>query len=54
MPVNHSKNEHVLVLSKVDDDILTNRKAPQANAKIIVAGASQVWMAPQQEKPLGD
>jgi hypothetical protein len=54
--VHHAKNEHVLILilDKVNDDMLTDRKTTQANAKIIVAGTSKVGMATQQEEPLRD
>jgi hypothetical protein len=52
--VHHAKNEHLLILHKVDDDILTDRKTTQANAKIVVARTSQVWIAGQQQKPLRD
>ena len=52
--VHNAKNEHIFVLDKVNDNVLTDRKTAEPNAKVIVAGTSQVRMDSQQEKPLSD
>jgi hypothetical protein len=52
--MNHAKGEHVAAIDQVDDDVLSDRKATQAYAKIVVARTSQIWVTSQQEKPLGE
>jgi hypothetical protein len=40
--MHHAKNQCVLVLQTVNDDVLPNRKAPQAGAKVNIAGSGPV------------
>jgi hypothetical protein len=40
----HAKNQYVSVLDPVDDDVLANRKAPQAGTQVLVASAPDIGM----------
>ena len=41
----HAKNDHVLFLKAVDDDVFTHGEAPQAGAQVLVAGTPYIGMA---------
>ena len=52
--VYHAQNQHLVVLYTINYDVLPNRKAPQANAKIVVAGAAKRGVAGEKKKPVSD
>jgi hypothetical protein len=50
----HIKNQHVLTLNAIDDDILARKKTSQARAQILIAAASDVGITGKKGKPIGD
>jgi hypothetical protein len=36
----NSKNQHVIVLNAINDDVFTRRETAGANAKVVFAGAA--------------
>ena len=48
--VDHAKNGYVLIFDTIDYDVFPDRKTPQANPKVAVAGSPQVRMADVQQK----
>jgi hypothetical protein len=48
----HAKNHYVLVSERVDDDVLTDGKAAQTRAQIVVAAASQVRIIGKKQESL--
>ena len=47
----HAKNEHILFLEAVDDDVLTHRKAPQAGTQVLVSGTPYIgWDGWREER----
>src|SRR5713101_4154034 len=53
-PMDHTKDENVLSLDAVHDDIVANSNAPRAGAEILVAGAPEVLKAGKKEKTVRD
>jgi hypothetical protein len=52
--VYHAQNQHLVILYTINYDVLPNRKAPQANAKIVVARAAKIGVAGEKGKPVSD
>jgi hypothetical protein len=52
--MDHTKDENILSLDAVHDDIVANSNASRSGAEILVAGAAEVRKAGQKEKTVRD
>ncbi len=50
----HAKDQHVLPLDAVYDDVLAYGKGPQAGTQVLVACTANVGMAGEEEKSIAD
>jgi hypothetical protein len=50
----HAKNQHVLILETMDDDVLASGKTPRTKTKVVVPGSAQVGMAGKKQKTVGN
>jgi len=51
--MNDAKNESVLALDPINDDVLTRGEAARPAAEILIAGASGVRRAGEKKEPAG-
>jgi hypothetical protein len=50
----HAKDQHVIVVDTIDDDVFADRKTSRSHAEIIITGAAKVWMAGEEKESAGD
>jgi hypothetical protein len=48
--MNNMKNQHVLALDTVNDDVVTDRKTPQGGAQIVITTPTDPRMTGQEER----
>jgi hypothetical protein len=52
--VDNSKNQNVIVIKTVDDDLIVHGKTPTAGAEFPIPGPNCAWKSRQNAKTLGD
>ena len=50
----NAKNQNVIVLHTINNNVLTHRKTTRANAKVDFASTAQIGMAGKKKKPVSD
>src|SRR5208337_3727322 len=52
--MHNAKNQHVVILDTVNDDVFAHGKTTRANAKLVFAGPAQIWVAGKKKKSVSD